>query len=341
MGVDADVADARGHVRRPGADGRAEQRRVERRAAARRRARSAAEQSRGRRSGTWWRTRQSRPAKRADDTATGVECGGRDIVEHEASARPVTPPPHGFSRGCDGSKIVTRAPRAPAVVLPMRRPDRRPQSLHPSVEPRAAQVYSRAVSHPLVLGLFSSSDHAAVAARGSARRRYRSTTSVRGRAVARRGGRTGACRSTRRPGVEIEDSPPAAIARRARRRDRGRGGDWSCRGSAASWRRARSPPSSAKPPGTWPAASPASLRRPASMPPLAASWQSAVRGRQRHARRARQRRAGGSGRARAPGARAPSRRGQRSLEGHACERRAPTSPRWHSSLQGAGKPVAG
>src|SRR5207247_1323174 len=28
-----------------------------------------------------------------------------------ASARPVTPPPHGFSRGCDASKIVTRAPR--------------------------------------------------------------------------------------------------------------------------------------------------------------------------------------------------------------------------------------
>ena len=28
-----------------------------------------------------------------------------------ASARPVTPPPHGFSRGCDASTIVTRAPR--------------------------------------------------------------------------------------------------------------------------------------------------------------------------------------------------------------------------------------
>src|SRR5262252_520961 len=27
-----------------------------------------------------------------------------------ARARPVTPPPHGFSRGCDGSKTVTRAP---------------------------------------------------------------------------------------------------------------------------------------------------------------------------------------------------------------------------------------
>ena len=25
-------------------------------------------------------------------------------------ARPVTPPPHGFSRGCEPSKIVTRAP---------------------------------------------------------------------------------------------------------------------------------------------------------------------------------------------------------------------------------------
>src|SRR3954468_7320941 len=27
-----------------------------------------------------------------------------------ASARPVTPPPHGFSRGCEASKIATRAP---------------------------------------------------------------------------------------------------------------------------------------------------------------------------------------------------------------------------------------
>ena len=33
-----------------------------------------------------------------------------------ASARPVMPPPHGFSRGCDGSKIVTRAPRRASVV---------------------------------------------------------------------------------------------------------------------------------------------------------------------------------------------------------------------------------
>ena len=43
-----------------------------------------------------------------------------------ASARPVTPPPHGFSRGCEPSKIVTRAPlrastnaaRAPAGPAP-------------------------------------------------------------------------------------------------------------------------------------------------------------------------------------------------------------------------------
>src|SRR3954466_274650 len=43
-----------------------------------------------------------------------------------ARARPVTPPPHGFSRGCEPSKIVTRAPprastyaaRAPAGPAP-------------------------------------------------------------------------------------------------------------------------------------------------------------------------------------------------------------------------------
>jgi hypothetical protein len=42
-----------------------------------------------------------------------AEAGSSDLSMASltsARARPVTPPPHGFSRGCDGSKSLTRAP---------------------------------------------------------------------------------------------------------------------------------------------------------------------------------------------------------------------------------------
>src|SRR3990167_8568616 len=60
-------------------------------------------------------TTADRPAAVSRNRARRTAAAGRDVSAMasatSARARPVTPPPHGFSRGCDGSKMVTRAPR--------------------------------------------------------------------------------------------------------------------------------------------------------------------------------------------------------------------------------------
>src|SRR5436309_6841489 len=64
--------------------------------------------------------------KRAERITEAAQSAASNVSATSASARPVTPPPHGFSRGCDLSKSVTRAPwrastyaaRAPAGPAP-------------------------------------------------------------------------------------------------------------------------------------------------------------------------------------------------------------------------------
>ena len=56
--------------------------------------------------------------KRAERMTDAGQSAASMASATSASARPVTPPPHGFSRGCDASTIVTRAPRAQARTPP-------------------------------------------------------------------------------------------------------------------------------------------------------------------------------------------------------------------------------
>ena len=145
-------------------------------------------------------------SNRASAAATWASAESPTAGSTIATARPVRPPPHGFSRGWLGSRIVD-AGAAPG------QPPGGPRSRGPGADHRDVSVRHDskipAMSHPLVLALFPTAPAAAAGARalhglGIAREQI----SV----VSRNHDEAGALaeQMDASPGADIEDSRPAA-----------------------------------------------------------------------------------------------------------------------------------